>query len=153
MFERLHHVGILTDDLDAAVAMYEQTFGACFTRRERLHSQGVDVALASLPGGGEVELLRPFDPESGVARYLSRHGPGMHHVAFAVPDLPAAMAECAAKGIQLIDEEPRIGVAGMRVAFLHPRSTGRVLIELVETSPERHPDHGAEGAAVSADRA
>jgi methylmalonyl-CoA/ethylmalonyl-CoA epimerase len=138
MFERLHHVGILTDDLEAAVATYEQTFGACFTHRERLDSQGVDVALATLPQGGEIELLTPFDPDSGVARYLSRHGPGMHHVAFGVPDLPAAMAECAANGIQLIDAEPRIGVAGMRVAFLHPRSTGRVLIELVENGSESH---------------
>jgi methylmalonyl-CoA/ethylmalonyl-CoA epimerase len=142
MFETLHHVGILADDLDAAVALYERAFGACFTHRERLVSQGVDVALASLPQGGEVELLMPVDPDSSVARYLNRHGPGMHHMAFGVPDLPAALAECGARGIELIDREPRIGVAGLHVAFLHPRSTGRVLIELVETGIERPPDNG-----------
>jgi methylmalonyl-CoA/ethylmalonyl-CoA epimerase len=136
MFEQLHHVGIITDDIGAAVTLYEHAFGARFTHRERLVSQGVDVALATLPHGGEIELLMPVIPDTGVARYLRAHGPGMHHIAFAVSDLPAALAECRERGIEVIDAEPRIGVAGLRVAFLHPRSTGHVLIELVEARAE-----------------
>ena len=134
MFQRLHHIGIVADDLDAAVAFYERTFGACFHHRERLEEQGVDVALAALPEGGEIELLAPFRPDTGVARFLAERGPGLHHTAYAVADLPAALAACSARGIELIDRAPRYGAGGLRVAFLHPRSTGRVLIELVESA-------------------
>jgi len=137
ILERLHHVGIVTNDLDSAIALYERVFGVRFRLRERLEEQGVEVALAVLPGGGEIELLTPIRAESGVARFLAEHGPGLHHSAYAVADLPGALAECRAAGLELIDEQPRIGAGGLRVAFLHPRDTGRVLIELVEASDER----------------
>jgi len=136
ILERLHHVGIVTDDLDGAIALYEQVFGARFGPRERLEEQGVEVALAALPGGGEIELLTPIRAESGVARFLAARGPGLHHSAYAVTDLPAALTQCRAAGLELIDEQPRIGAGGLRVAFLHPRGAGRVLIELVQASEE-----------------
>lgn len=136
MLQRLHHVGIATADLNASVAFYERAFGVRFGQRERLDEQGVDVALGALPAGGEIELLAPFRPDTGVARFLAEHGPGQHHVAYAVTDLPAALAACREQGIELIDAAPRYGAGGLRVAFLHPRSTGHVLIELVEIAEE-----------------
>ena len=136
MLQRLHHVGIVTADLDASVAFYELVFGVRFGHRERLDEQGVDVALGALPAGGEIELLMPFRQDTGVARFLAERGPGQHHVAYAVADLPVALASCRAQGIELIDAAPRYGAGGLRVAFLHPRSTGRVLIELVEIAEE-----------------
>ncbi len=132
MFQQLHHVGIAAPDLDAAIALYEGLFEARFTHRETLEAQGVEVALAALPNGGEIELLAPTRNDTGVARFLAERGPGLHHTAYAVADLRAALAECRTRGIELIDAEPRIGAGGLRVAFLHPRDTGRVLIELVE---------------------
>jgi len=132
VFEKLHHVGIVTDDLDAAILFYERSFGAHFTVRQRLDEQGVEAALALLPHGGEIELLAPTREDTGVARFLAERGPGLHHSAYAVADLPAALAQCRERGVELIDAAPRSGVGGLRVAFLHPRSTGRALIELVE---------------------
>ena len=136
MFQELHHVGIVTADLDAAIAFYERAFGTCFTHRERLHVEGVDVAMATLPDGGAIELLAPFEPDTGVARFLAARGPGLHHTAYAVADLTAALAQCRAQGIELVDAAPRRGAGSHLVAFLHPRSTGQVLIELVERSKE-----------------
>ena len=133
MLERVHHIGIVTDDLEAAVALYERLFGAHFDRRERLEAEGVDVALATLPRGGDIELLAPFRSDTGVARFLAEHGPGQHHVAYEVDDLESALARCRSEGIDLIDREPRLGAGGHHVAFLHPRSTGRALIELVQS--------------------
>ena len=132
MLRQLHHVGIVTDDREAAICLYERAFGARFTHREFLEDQGVDVALARLPDGGEIELLTPVRPDSGVARFLATRGPGLHHTAYAVADLAAARVHCRAHGLELIDAEPRLGAGGLRVAFLHPRGTGHVLIELVE---------------------
>ncbi len=132
MFERLHHIGIVTPDLDETIELYERGFGAVFRHRETLHDQGVEVAMAALAGGGEIELLTPTRPDTGVARFLAERGPGLHHSAFAVRDLGAALAQCEAQGIEAIDRVPRIGACGLRVAFLHPRGTGRVLIELIE---------------------
>ena len=143
MLRHLHHVGIVTDDLAAAVAFYERVFGACFTHREFLEDQGVQVALARLPDGGEIELLMPVRPDTGVARFLAERGPGLHHTAYAVADLAAALARCRAEGLELIDAQPRRGAGGLRVAFLHPRGTGRVLIELVEYPPASNGHSGS----------
>lgn len=126
----LHHVGQVVEDLDAAIADYERIFGMRVTIREQLVEQDVEAAMLE-SGGGRVELLRPTDPEGPVARFLEARGPGMHHVAFAVPDVAAALAEVAAAGGELIDERPRIGLGGHTVAFVHPRSAHGVLIELV----------------------
>jgi methylmalonyl-CoA/ethylmalonyl-CoA epimerase len=127
----LHHVGQVVEDLDAAIADYERVFGMRVTIREQLVEQDVEAAMLE-SGGGRVELIRPTDPEGPVARFLEARGPGMHHVAFAVPDVAAALAEVAAAGGELIDERPRVGLGGHRVAFVHPRSAHGVLIELVE---------------------
>lgn len=132
---RLHHTGIVVANLDAGIELYERLFGARFSHRETLETQGVEVALATLSDGGEIELLAPTHQDTGVARFLAERGPGLHHTAYAVADLPAALAACGAAGVALIDAQPRIGAAGLRVAFLHPRDTGRALIELVEDAP------------------
>jgi methylmalonyl-CoA/ethylmalonyl-CoA epimerase len=100
---------------------------------EEIASQGVKVAFV-----GQVELLEPTDPDTPVGRFLAKRGPGLHHIAYHVADLPGELARLAADGMELIDREPRAGAGGHRVAFLHPRSTGGILIELVE-------DHGAHG--------
>lgn len=136
MLGELHHVGIVVADLDAATAFYKRAFGVVFSHRERLDVDGVDVAMTALADGGAMELLAPFRPETGVARFLSERGPGLHHVAYGVPDLAAALERCREEGIELIDAAPRCGSGGHRVAFLHPRSTGQVLIELIEHSVE-----------------
>jgi methylmalonyl-CoA/ethylmalonyl-CoA epimerase len=99
--------------------------------RETVESQGVEAVLLDV-GEGHVELLRPLGPQTAVGKYLERKGPGMHHVAYAVDDIDATLRALAGAGLELIDSEPRVGIRGSRVAFLHPRSTGGVLTEIVE---------------------
>jgi methylmalonyl-CoA/ethylmalonyl-CoA epimerase len=126
----VHHVGIAVDDLDTAVATYGRLFGAELERRETLDEQGVEVALLRL-GGGRIELLAPHGPETPVGRFLAKRGPGLHHVAFEVDDVAAELDRLAAAGAELVDEEPRAGVYGHEIAFVHPDATGGVLAELV----------------------
>jgi len=140
LLRRVHHTGIVTADLEASIALYERLFGASFHHRETLEEQGVVVALAALPGGGEIELLSPIHDGTGVARFLAERGPGLHHTAYGVENLESALETLRASGVELIDAAPRPGAGGLRVAFLHPRSTGRALIELVET-PEGDKHH------------
>ena len=102
--------------------------------RERLDSQGVEAALLGI-GDGHVELLEPLSAESGVGRFLARRGPGLHHVGYLTPDIDSALGAVRDAGLELIDEHPRAGIRGSRVAFLHPRATGGVLTELVEAAP------------------
>ena len=128
---RLDHLGQVVDDLDAAIADYQRIFGMRVTLREELDAQAVEAAMLQA-GNCRVELIRPTDPEGPVARFLEARGPGMHHIAFAVPDVAAALAEVAAAGGELIDDHPRVGLGGHLVAFVHPRSAHGVLIELVE---------------------
>ena len=99
--------------------------------RETVTEQGVEAVLLDV-GDGHVELLAPLGPETPVGKFIAKNGPGLHHVAYAVDDIDAALARLAAAGIELIDSEPRIGIRESRVAFLHPRSTGGVLTEIVE---------------------
>jgi methylmalonyl-CoA/ethylmalonyl-CoA epimerase len=131
VFGRIDHIGVAVEDLDTAIALYEKSFEMTLAHRETVEDQGVEAVLLDV-GEGHVELLAPLDPETAVGKFLARKGEGLHHVAYAVDDIDAALERIAATGIELIDAEPRVGIRESRVAFLHPRSTGGVLTEIVE---------------------
>jgi len=131
LFGRIDHIGVAVEDIDAALALYGTHFGMELAHREAVESQGVEAVLLDV-GEGHVELLAPLGPDTPVGKYLAKNGPGLHHVAYAVDEIDAALVKIAAAGIQLIDSEPRVGIRDSRVAFLHPRSTGGVLTEIVE---------------------
>jgi methylmalonyl-CoA epimerase len=131
MFGLIDHVGVAVEDLDSALALYEGTFAMPVAHRERVEEQGVEAVLLDV-GDCHVELLRPLGPDTPVGKYLARKGPGLHHVAYRVDDIEAALAKLSADGVALIDSEPRTGIRRSRVAFLHPRATGSVLTEIVE---------------------
>ncbi len=131
MLGRIDHIGVATDDLDAAVALYEGTLGMPVAHRETVESQGVEAVLLDI-GEGHVELLRPLGPDTPIGKYLDNKGPGLHHVAYAVDDIEGVLGKLKEAGIEMIDSEPRVGIRQSRVAFVHPRSTGGVLTEIVE---------------------
>jgi methylmalonyl-CoA/ethylmalonyl-CoA epimerase len=131
MLGRIDHIGVATDDLDSAIALYEETLGMPIAHRETVESQGVEAVLLDV-GDGHVELLRPLGPDTPVGRYLERKGPGLHHVAYAVEDIDDTLGTLKEAGVELIDTEPRAGIRDSRVAFVHPMSTGGVLTEIVE---------------------
>jgi methylmalonyl-CoA epimerase len=131
MLDRIDHVGVAVEDLDASIALYEGTLGMPLVHRETVAEQGVEAVLLDV-GDGHVELLSPLGEDTPVGKFLARKGPGLHHVAYAVADIEATLEELAGAGIELIDESPRTGIRGSRVAFVHPRSTGGVLTEIVE---------------------
>ena len=131
MFGRIDHIGVAVEDLDGALKLYEEAFEMSFAHRETVEEQGVEAVLLDV-GDGHVELLRPLGPQTAVGKYLERKGPGLHHVAYAVDDIDATLRALSGAGLELIDGEPRVGIRGSRVAFLHPRSTGGVLTEIVE---------------------
>jgi methylmalonyl-CoA/ethylmalonyl-CoA epimerase len=131
VFGRIDHIGVAVEDIDAAIELYEGSFEMELAHRETVESQGVEAVLLDV-GDGHVELLAPLGPETPVGKYLAKNGPGLHHVAYAVDDIDAALEKLAAAGLRLIDSEARTGIRGSRVAFLHPRSTGGVLTEIVE---------------------
>jgi methylmalonyl-CoA epimerase len=135
VFGRIDHVGVAVEDLDAAIELYEG-FEMPLSHRETVESQGVEAALLDV-GEGHIELLRPLAPETPVGKFLESRGPGLHHVAYAVPDIDETLERLRDSGIELIDAEARPGIRGTRVAFLHPRSTGRVLTEIVESGEAR----------------
>jgi methylmalonyl-CoA/ethylmalonyl-CoA epimerase len=131
MFQRIDHIGIAVDDLDDALRLYSEKLGMREQHRETVEDQGVEAVLLEI-GEGHVELLVPLGPETAVGRFLERHGPGVHHVAYRTDDIESALESLREVGLRLIDEQPRIGIRGSRVAFVHPKSTGGVLTELVE---------------------
>lgn len=131
MFGRIDHIGVAVEDIEAAIGLYRDSFGMELAHRETVESQGVEAVLLDV-GDGHVELLAPLGPDTPVGKYMAKNGPGLHHVAYAVEDIDAALEKIAAAGVQLIDSEPRTGIRDSRVAFLHPRSTGGVLTEIVE---------------------
>lgn len=131
-FEQIHHVAYVVSDLDAAIPVYTDLFGMPVEVREVLADQGVEAASLGV-GRGHIELLQPLDPDNSVGRFLERRGEGMHHVAFEVRDVTAALDELRARGVDLIDAAPRRGLGGHLIAFLHPRSSGGVLTELVQS--------------------
>ena len=129
----IHHVGIAVRDIEGARERYERLFGARVEARERVEEQGVEAIALLLGDSGRVELLAPLGDDTPVGRFLERRGEGMHHLAFAVADLPAELASLRAAGATLIDEQPRSGIYGA-VAFVHHESLGGVLSELVQAT-------------------
>jgi len=126
----IHHVGLAVLDLDEAIATYERLFDARLEHRDELQDQGVRAA-SLLVGGGRIELLAATGPDTPVGRFLARRGPGMHHLAYEVDDIAAALDELGAAGAQLIDSAPRRGLFGFQVAFVHPDAVHGVLTEVV----------------------
>ena len=136
MFTRIDHVGIAVRDLVASIEFYEGTFGLKVVARETHESQGVNEAMlvvAEGPSGGSyVQLLEPLADDTPVGKFLAKNGEGVHHIGYGVTDVTAALEELAGKGIRLVDERPRHGSMGASIAFLHPKSVGGVLTELVQ---------------------
>lgn len=129
----LDHVALAVHDLDEALERFRRLYGVGPASREVIEQDGVEEAMI-LVGGSQVQLLAPLRPDSLLGRFLARRGEGLHHLAFAVPDLDAALAHLEAEGVELIDRVPRRGGGGARIAFVHPRSFGGTLTELVEIS-------------------
>jgi methylmalonyl-CoA epimerase len=127
----LDHVAIAVPSITAALPIFELLADAPGSRIEHVEAQQVDVAFVGT-GAARIELLQPSGPDSTVQKFLDRRGPGLHHIAYRVPDIEAALRRLAAAGVRLIDEQPRPGAGGHKVAFLHPQSTHGVLVELVE---------------------
>ena len=128
---RLDHVGVVVTELEDAIALYTSVFGMRITIRAGNEALGIVAAFLDVDGA-EVELIAPTRGDSMVSKFLADRGPGLHHLAYAVPDIRAALADAKSRGLELIDEEPRIGLHGVPIAFIHPRSVGGVLTELVE---------------------
>ncbi|MFP4635075.1 MAG: methylmalonyl-CoA epimerase [Nitriliruptoraceae bacterium] len=128
---RIDQIALAVEDLDATLELYERAFGLTPSRREVVASDGVEEAMIDV-GGVWLQLLQPISEDSPVARYLQRNGPGLHHLGFGVPSVDAALEHLRDEGVRLIDESSRPGGGGHQVAFVHPKGTGGVLVELVE---------------------
>jgi methylmalonyl-CoA/ethylmalonyl-CoA epimerase len=131
MFAQIDHIGVAVEDLDTAIALHERAYELSFAHREVVDEQGVEAVLLDV-GDGHIELLAPLAPDTAVGRFLASRGPGLHHVAYRVADIQATLGVLRERGLQLIDETPRAGIRDSRVAFVHPRSTGGVLTEIVQ---------------------
>ncbi len=131
MIKKIDHVAIAVKNLDEALSTYEKIFGLKPEKIEDVPEQGVKAALIPIGNGSEIELIQPIDPESGVAKFLEKKGEGIHHIALEVENVDQELKSLAAQGVELIDKEPRSGLAG-RIAFLHPKSTRGVLYELCQ---------------------
>jgi methylmalonyl-CoA/ethylmalonyl-CoA epimerase len=137
---RIDHVGVAVPDLDEAISFYERVFGMTCTHVEANEEQGVREAMMSVgptPDGGCIQLLAPLSPSSTIARFLDRNGPGVQQVAYTVRSIDDACASLRARGVRLLYESPKIGTAGSRVNFVHPKDAGGVLVELVEPASAR----------------
>lgn len=128
----IDHIGIAVHDLDQALAEYDRQYRVAPMHREVVESQGVEEAMIAV-GGSHIQLLAPLADDSPVGKFLEKRGEGLHHVAYAVADIEAALAHLRSEGVRLIDEEPRTGGGGSRIAFVHPKSLAGTLIELVES--------------------
>lgn len=128
----IHHVGLAVPDLDEAVSTYERLFGGRLEHRVRVDDQGVEAASIRV-GSGRVELLAPLRDDTPVGKFLASRGPGMHHVAYEVEDVRAFLRQLAGHGVELIDAEPRRGMFGLEIAFVHPDSVHGVLTEVVSS--------------------
>src|SRR4051794_18924936 len=137
MFARIDHIGVAVEDLDAAITLYEATYRMALVHRETVTEQGVEAVLLDV-GENHVELLAPLGPDTPVGRFLAKKGPGIHHVAYQVADIDETLMRLKSEGLRLIDEQPRIGVRGSRVAFLPPAATAGVLTEIVEPAHGGH---------------
>ena len=135
MFTRIDHIGVAVEDLDAAIRLYERNFEMELVHRETVESQGVEAVLLDV-GDGHVELLAALGPDTPVGKFIAKKGPGLHHVAYAVEDIDATLANLKEQGVKLIDQEARTGIRQSRVAFLHPAATGSVLTEIVQPAED-----------------
>jgi methylmalonyl-CoA/ethylmalonyl-CoA epimerase len=131
VFGRIDHIGVAVADLEAAIELHAEVYGMPLVHRETLTEQGVDAALLDV-GESHVELLAPLAEDTPVGRFLASRGPGLHHVAYRVDDVAATLRALRDRGLRVIDEQPRTGIRGSRVAFLHPATSGAVLTELVQ---------------------
>jgi methylmalonyl-CoA epimerase len=131
MFSRIDHIGVAVEEIDPAMEIYRDGFQLQVAHREVVAEQGVEAVLLDV-GDGHVELLAPLSPDTPVGKFLAKQGPGLHHVAYQVEDIEQALESCKRSGLRLIDERPRTGIRGSRVAFMHPRATGGVLTEIVQ---------------------
>jgi methylmalonyl-CoA epimerase len=131
MLSTIDHVGVAVESIDDALAIYSDALQLPLVHRETVESQGVEAALLDV-GDSHVELLQPLGPETAVGKFLARRGAGLHHVAYRVVSVEKTLSALSAAGLRLIDERPRTGIRGSRVAFVHPGSTGGVLTEIVE---------------------
>ncbi|HWX44520.1 MAG TPA: methylmalonyl-CoA epimerase [Solirubrobacteraceae bacterium] len=142
MLDRIDHIGIAVAEIEPALELWGKGFQLDVAHREVVEEQGVEAVLLDV-GENHVELLAPLGPDTPVGKFLAKRGPGLHHVAYQVSDIDATLGELTEAGLELIDKTPRVGIGGARVAFLEPKSTGRVLVEIVE------PAHRPSGAGVS----
>jgi methylmalonyl-CoA/ethylmalonyl-CoA epimerase len=131
VFNRIDHVGVAVEEIEPSLELYRDRFGLRVAHREVVEEQGVEAVLLDV-GENHVELLAPLGAETPVGRFLAKNGPGLHHVAYQVSDIDATLGELRKVGMKLIDEQPRVGIRGSRVAFMHPRGTEGVLTEIVE---------------------
>ncbi|MFQ5409981.1 MAG: methylmalonyl-CoA epimerase [Anaerolineales bacterium] len=131
MIKRLNHIALAVEDIEAALTFWRDTLGLPLERVERVESQQAEVAFLPV-GDGEIELVRSTADDSGLARFLNKRGPGMHHIALEVDDLDAMLARLKTRGVRLIDDEPMPAAGGARAAFIHPESAFGVLVELYE---------------------
>ena len=137
MFARVDHIGVAVEDLDAALALYGDAFEMPVAHREVVEQQGVEAVLLDV-GENHVELLRPLGPDTPVGKFLAARGPGLHHVAYQVQDIEAALDRLREQGLRLIDERPRVGIRGSLVAFVHPKASHGVLTEIVQPAEGLH---------------
>jgi methylmalonyl-CoA/ethylmalonyl-CoA epimerase len=137
VFGRIDHIGVAVEDIEAGLELYGKSFEMELALRETVTEQGVEAALLNV-GEGHVELLAPLGPDTPVGKFLAKRGAGLHHVAYAVDDIDATLERLKAAGLELIDAKARVGIGGSRVAFIEPRSTGRVLTEIVEPAEGGH---------------
>jgi methylmalonyl-CoA/ethylmalonyl-CoA epimerase len=131
MFNRVDHIGVAVEDIDASLELYERDYGMTLVHREVVAEQGVEAVLLDV-GENHIELLAPTGPDTPVGKFIAKKGTGIHHVAYQVDDIEATLAALKESGLKLIDETPRIGIRNSRVAFLHPKSAGGVLTEIVQ---------------------
>ncbi len=135
MLGAIDHVGITVEDIDTALPVYRDSLGLPLVHRETVAEQGVDAALLDV-GESHVELLQPLTPESAIGKFISQRGPGLHHVAYRVGDIDRTLSELKEAGMRLIDERPRTGIRGSRIAFVHPGSAAGVLTEIVQPAED-----------------
>jgi len=137
MLTKINHIGVAVSSIEEALPFYRDSLGMTFSGTEEVPSQLVKVAFLSV-GESKIELLEPTSPESPVAKFLEKNGPGVHHLAYGVEDIEAAIAKLVSKGTRMIDSVPRNGAHGARIAFIHPKSSGGVLTELCEAHENSH---------------
>ena len=135
MFSRVDHIGVAVQEIEPALELYRDSFELTVAHREVVEEQGVEAVLLDV-GENHVELLAPLGPDTPVGKFLARQGPGLHHVAYQVEDIEATLRTLKQAGLALIDQEPRTGIRGSRVAFMHPRATAGVLTEIVEPATD-----------------